>query len=268
VNTTFRHNDVEAMEELEIYNRAIGILDSFHEESEKIIKEIKRPQTWRELTIYNLFRQGSHITFVLLSNSERSKFLNPTYVTELILIGTLGRIVRDIYVNIIYLKTYQFSEEQMKMCWDFQTLCQKINAIKFESVKEADEARIDAETKKEELKAQIDQITFSTKSDLFRGKTEKLLNLVELAQIKEFDKGKFHNEFVYFSQFAHSTAFANSFIEENGINLALVAITYDKIVAYYVGVVYESLELLFPNHHQLSELQILYKDIVHKRWNS
>lgn len=255
------------MPEQEIYNRTIEILDSFHEESEKVIKEIPRPKNWRGLTIYNLFRQSSHIIFTLLSNSEKSKFQNPTYVIELILIGTLGRIVRDIYVNIIYLKTEQFSEEQMKMCWDFQIISQKINAIKFQSGKEADEAKNALEAERDELKAQINLITFSTKSDMLRGKSERLLGLAELAQVKGFHKEKFHNEFIYFSQFAHSTAFANSFIEENGINLALIALTYDKIVAYFVGVVTESLESLYPNHRQFNELKVMYKDIIDKRWN-
>jgi hypothetical protein len=254
------------MPEEHVYEQAINILDNFHEESEKIIKGINSRKNWREQTVFNLFRQGSHIMFALLSNSEKSKFQNPTYVVELIYIGALGRIIRDIYVNIIYLKSNKFSEESMKLCWDFQIVCQKLNTIKY-AIRKEDSADLNSlEIQKSELEIEINKLRFSTKGQLLEGKAEKLLSLQELADLKGFHKDKFHNEFVYFSQFVHSTAFANNFVTEQGINFGLIAATYHKIVAYFVGVVAESIELLCPEHSQLSELQKSYEDIIHSQW--
>jgi hypothetical protein len=259
---------INRMLEQQLYDRAIKILDNFHEESESIIKGIVYRQDWLGNKIYHLFKQGSNITFALLSNSEKSKFQNERYVTELIYIGALGRIIRDIYVNIIYLKTNKFSVKDMKLCWDFQILCQKINAIKY-TVTENDLTELDSlEVQKRELELEIAKINFSTKGELLNGKAEKMLSLKELAEIKGFNKDKFHNEFVYFSQFVHSTAFANSFLTEQGIDFRLVAATYHKIVAYFVGIVTESIELLCPNYPQLDELTKTYKEIIDKRWNT
>ncbi len=255
------------MTEQKIYDRAINILDNFLDESLKVIETIPPNNLWKEQLIYKLYKQSSHIAFALLSHTDKSKYQSEKYVSDIILIGALGRIIRDIYVNIIYLKTDKFSEKDMKTVWDFQVLYQKINLTHFEGIKDYTETLKQLEAERDSLKQQIDGITFSTKGQVLMGKDEKLLSLQDLADIKQFHKGKFHTEFAFFSQFSHSTAFANHFIKSNGIPLTIIAATYDRIVAYFVGIVAESIELLLPDHKDLEYLQKQYKDIIANRWN-
>lgn len=254
------------MTEQRIYNRAIEILDNFYEESAKILKDIPEQITWKDNAILTLFRQSSHILFALLSNTEKSKYLNSYYVTELIYIGSLGRIIRDIYVKIIYIKTNSFPDEIMKLCWDYQVICQKINVTKFQLTEEFKDEIENLKKEKDNFKDQLEKYHFSTKGQVLQGKEEKLLSLQELANIKGFDKEKFENEFVFFSQFSHSTAFANNFITKKGVPFSLIAATYHKIVAYYVGIVTESIDLFLPNHEHIELLKKQYDKLINVQW--
>lgn len=259
---------VISMTEQRLYDRAIGILDNFYSESIEILKDISDQNTWKENAILTLFRQASHILFALLSNTEKSKYLNSTYVTELIYIGSLGRIIRDIYVKIIYLKTDRFPDEIMKLCWDYQVLCQKINATKFELTEEFKDEIAGLKKEKDNIKDQLENYEFSTKGQVLQGREEKLLSLQEIANFKGFDKERFENEFVFFSQFSHSTAFANNFITKQGVPFSLIAATYHKIVAYYVGVVTESIALFLPNHEHIEILKEQYNKIIKIQWTN
>lgn len=255
------------MTEREIYDRAINILDNFLGESFRVIETIPPDSNWKEQLINKLFKQSSHLVFALLSHSDKSKYQSDTYVSDIILIGALGRIIRDIYVNIIYLKTDIYSEKDMRAVWDFQVLYQKLNLIQFEDVNNYTEQRKQLENERDSLQRQIEAIMFSTRGRVLDGKEEKLLSLKELAEIKQFHKGKFNSEFEFFSQFSHSTAFANHFTKSEGIPLNIIAATYDRIVAYFVGIVAESIDLLLPDHKDLPYLQKQYKDIIANRWN-
>jgi hypothetical protein len=254
------------MTETKIYERAVTILDNFYGECLEIIKTIPQREQWKKQAIFTLFRQASNIIFALLSKTEKSKYLNSTYVTELIYIGTLGRIVRDIYVKIIYLRTTSFSDETMRLCWEFQIICQKLNVTKYELNGEFREEFEKLKRKKGQLEEELQKVMFLKKDKFCKEKKKKILSLQELATIKKFDKNKFETEFVFFSQFSHSTAFANSFITEQGVALSLIAATYHKIVAYYVGIVTESIDLFIPNHEQLEQLKIQYEEIIKVQW--
>ncbi len=155
----------------------------------------------------------------------------------------------------------------MKAAWNFQIIYQKLNLTRFEEMENYSENRKQLEEEKESLRRQLNALKFSTEGQVFCGKDEKLLSLQELAVIKKFHKEKFHSEFSFFSQFSHSTAFANHFIKSSGISLSLIAATYDRIVPYFVGIVTESIELLLPGHTELEYLQMRYKEIIANRWN-
>lgn len=230
------------MNEQKFYKDAIKLLDDSFEQAENALDQELATTNWKERTIYFQFRQSTHILFALLSNSTDSKFKNPNHVIDIVLIGMLGRLIRDIYVNIIYLRTTVFSEENMKSCWEYQIVCQKLNAIKFENLESNDNRIIQLEIVKSSLKQKLKNIKFSTKGEVFKGKSEKLLSLQELSDIYGFNKDKFHNEFIYFSQFAHSSAFANSFVTDDGVYLGIIAATYDRILAYYTGILAEVFE--------------------------
>lgn len=251
------------MDSQKIYSRAIGILDNFFEESNKGIETLQIENNWKSQTIYQLYKQSSHLMFCLLSNSEESKFRNDFYITEMILYGSLGRILRDIYVSIIYLKTEKYTEYEMQLCWNYQITLHKLNIIKYSNDKLSIET---FELQKLGLKNQLDLLNFNTKQKVFQGREEKLLTIDELAEIKEFDVTLFNDEFKYFSQFSHSTAFANSLTNNGSINLMVIADMYDRIVAYYIGIITESIETLTPNHHQISELNSHYKNIIKAKW--
>jgi hypothetical protein len=266
INTDVRRKHFKTLTEQRIYERAVQILDDFYTESRDIIPTIMERTSWKEDAIFRLFKQSSHILFALLSNTQNSKFKNENYVVELIYIGSLGRIIRDIYLKIIYLRTNKFSDEEMKLCCDYQIICQKLNVTKFEAKGGFHDAIMQLEIEKDEVKRQLELISFSTKGQVFQGKEEKLLSLKELADLKNFDKDKFEGEFSFFSQFSHSTAFANNFITSRGVSLSIIAATYHKIVAYYVGTVTEAIDLFIPDHKQIVILKEQYKEIIRVQW--
>lgn len=252
---------------LHFYNRAVEILDHFYEESSKVYSEIDKPSNWKQLAIWKGFKQANNIMFCILSNTDISKHVKDIYVTDLIIIGSLGRIIRDLYVLIAYLKTNKYSESQMKLCWDYQVNDRKLVITKYtETGKYVDQIKHVLKYK-EKLRKQIEQISFANKSSVLRGKDEKMLTSTELADELGFDNDKFYNEFIYFSQFSHATAFSNHLITDEGVDLAMFAHTYDIIVAYYVGLIYESVSLLKPSQEDLPILQEQYEEIIKKRWN-
>jgi hypothetical protein len=255
------------MKEKEIYDRAVSILDNYLVESQTVLSIIENTNDWKKGLIHKLFRQSSHILYALLSNSENSTFQNSLIVKDPIVMGSLGRIIREIYVNIIYLKTNRFPEDQMKLCWDFQTVCQQLNVVEYEAL-EGVETQIEfLKNHKEKLLNGVKSIKCKTISQILQGKEEKLLSLEELAAEKGFHRNKFYREFQFFSQFSHSTAFANSFIIDGKVSITLIAGIYDRIVPYYVGIVTEALHSLLPDYEHLSYLQIKYKEIILNRWN-
>jgi hypothetical protein len=252
-----------------LYTRAIIILDDEFEQTTNLLNLEITMLTWREKMIYAQLKQSSHILFALLSNSEESKFQNSRYVSDIILFGTLGRIIRDIYVNIIYLKTSKHSIELMESCWNYQIAKQKLIALSFENIDRNQEAINKIEQEEQNLKSILIDVSFETKPQVLQGKSEKLLNLEELAEVKGFNKKRFHNEFVFFSQFAHSTAFANSFITEKGTYSGLIAAIYDRVVAYYTGIFVETMEIFNPTQEKIDDLKrIYYDEIIGKRWNN
>jgi hypothetical protein len=255
------------MTELEILKKNINLLDNFYETARNDLGQIQQQDSWLTQTILDFFKQSTHITFCLLSNSEGSKFRNENYVIDIVLIGTLGRLLRDIYLNIIYLKSTDFSTEDMKACWDFQIICQQFKLVQFEKDEIFDEYRRKLEVEKDALYKKISQLESHSKKKVLDGKYEKLLTLQRLAEIKGFNKDKFENEFGFFSQFSHSTAYANSFIQPDGLRLNIVAIVYDKLLAYFIAIIVESLELLKPDHPDLASLKIAYNEIIKIRWN-
>lgn len=255
------------MTEAEYYKSTIDILDNLLEVSIET-ELIENALGWRELNIYKQFKQAKHIIFCLLSNTEESKYQNQTdhYVTELILVGSLGRIVRDNYVNIAYLTSKKFSIEEMQICWDYQIELKRTTLFEFTDKTGFEDAFAKSEEKKTELKGKLDQLSFSFKDQVFCGKYEKLLSLKEIAIEKGFDKNKFYREFQFFSQFVHTTPFANNLTTLNGISKGFLANVYDKIVPYYMGIITETLELLIPNHKRLSEFQDHYIKFREGRW--
>ncbi len=155
----------------------------------------------------------------------------------------------------------------MKACWDFQIICQQFKLVQFEKDEIFDEYRRKLEVEKDALYKKISQLESHSKKKVLDGKYEKLLTLQRLAEIKGFNKDKFENEFGFFSQFSHSTAYANSFIQPDGLRLNIVAIVYDKLLAYFIAIIVESLELLKPDHPDLASLKIAYNEIIKIRWN-
>ena len=255
------------MTENEFYKKSLEILENFLDESRSEIVSIKTPQIWKERLVYFQFNQSINICYALLSNSEGSKFQNDTYVIELSFIGTIGRLLRDIYVNIIYLKSSIFSESDMQLCWNYQIVAQKLNTIAYDFDTHFEAEISSLKSEKETLKSALKNIPTSTIGKILQGKEDKLLSITDLSSIKGFNVKKFQNEFGYFSQFAHNTAFANNYLTEKGVRLDIIAITYHRIVPYFVGIVYESLELLNPKHPQLLDLKVHYEQIITTRWN-
>ncbi len=255
------------MTENEFYKSTIDILDNLLEESIET-ELIANQDNWKEQNIYKQFKQAKHIMFCLLSNTEESKYQNKTdyYVTELILVGSLGRIIRDNYVNIAYLTSVKFSIEEMKLCWDYQIEFKKSTLFEFVNKVGYEEAFAKIEVRKSELKAKLDLLTFSTKGQVCKGNDGKLLSLQEIADEKNFNRDKFYKEFELFSQFVHTTPFANFLITPNGIDKGFLAAIYDKIIPYYVGIVAETFELLAPNHRRMEELRNHYSKFLVGRW--
>jgi hypothetical protein len=251
-----------------IYSRNIGLLDNFLEESLKEVRSISSQQEWKKVIIHRLFSQATNVMFCLLSNSEESKFQNESYVTDAVLFGALARIVRDIYLNIVYLKTNALSDEQMKACWRYQVVRQKIKTIKHTGISAQPEL-LQLGTERTILEKILDTIPFCDnqhKKSVYNGRCERALNLAQIANIKGFDEDYFKSEFVFFSQFAHSTAYANNFQVDEGIPQGLVTAIYDKVIAYFIGIAVESIELLLPAHPQLQILLISYQEVIKNRW--
>lgn len=250
-----------------LYNKSIQVLDNFLAESfDNFSTPTPTTTSWKLQAVYKLAIQSNHIMFCLLSNSEWSKFISTRYVTEPVLVGALTRVIRDIYVQIIYLKTEVYSEDEMKWCWDYQVCNKKLKIIEFENQSEVKVEISIVKKQKDELFQKIGNLNFSTKGNVLRGKDEKMLSLQEIADLKGFHKEKFYNEFIFFSQFSHATAFANEMIIENSFDFNLLVAIYDKIVPYYVGLVYEALSLLKPTHSQLPEMLVQYQKIIEERW--
>lgn len=255
------------MTETEYYKKSIDILDNLLEVSIET-HFVENTLDWRKLNIYKQFKQAKHIIFCLLSNTEGSKYQNQTglYVTELILVGSLGRIVTDNYVNIAYLTSKKFTIEEMQICWDYQIELKRSYLFEFINKSGFEDAFAKSEEKKIELRRKLDQLNFSTKGQVFQGNEGKLLSLKEIAEEKGFNKDKFEREFKFFSQFIHTTPFANNLITSNGVSLGFLAVVYDKIVPYYMGIVAETLELLAPNHIRLDEFRIHHTKFREGRW--
>lgn len=250
----------------ELYQSSVKRLDNFYQETQIGLIEGGPPNNWKGETIFNLLHQSTNILFVLLNHTEGSEYQSNPFITEQVLIGSLGRIFRDIYVNIIYLTTNKFSEDDMKTCWSYQIACQKLNITKYLPEKDTN-YRLNWKLDKENLEARLKELSFSTKSQVLQGKCERLLSISELAEIKGFNKDIFTNEFEYFSQFSHSTAFANSISKPGHGDKRVLAITYFKILIYYIGIVTEALKFITPNHTELFRLEAFYNEQIKKFWN-
>jgi hypothetical protein len=253
--------------EKEIHESNIALLDSFHEQSRTEAELIPQQNDWIKENVLDLFKQSNNITFCLLSNTIESKFRNQEYVTDIVLFGSLGRILRDIYVKIIYLKSTDYSEIAMRACWDYQIVYHELKLIEFETSEDLTQYKIDLMSTKEKLLSEIKNINFKKIDDVIKGKDEKLVTIDRLAEIKGFNKARFTNEFSFFSQFSHSTAYANSLNKPNGIKTGMLAIVYDKLIAYYIAIIVESLSILSPKHHQLDDLKMGYDSIINRKWN-
>ena len=255
------------MDSNKYYSESIKLLDNFLEETQEVLIPLSPEfKSWKERIIFNLLNQSSTNLYILLSNSDKSQFVKEKFGLDPVFIGAIGRILRDIYVNIIYLKSDIYSADQMQDCWNYQIdfTRKKLTSLLGDTGDNRELEILDE--KIQENLNKLNVLTFETKGRVIQGLDEKLLSLNQLANLKNFDKHKFHTEFSYFSQFTHSTAFANNLITEKGIDFNVIADLYGRIVPYYVGIVTECLESFDPDHIQYQDLNNNYEKIISKRW--
>ena len=251
----------------EFYSEPIAILDSYLTEGRSKVIDLREGEEWKEENILKFYKQSLRILYCLLSNTDKSKFANNELVIDINLVGTLGRTLRDIYVKILYLKSNEYCSEHMQVCWEYQVALHKKKLLSLCDNEKEFEIPEKFEQDFNRLKLKINTLKFDTKGQVCDGKEEKMISKKKLAELNGINDKKFDQEYSYFSQFTHSSAFSNSLIIEDRISLGILAETYRRIVAYVVGITVETWEIFSPNHTQLDEARSQYNDLKKNHWN-
>jgi hypothetical protein len=155
----------------------------------------------------------------------------------------------------------------IKKCWNYQDVYQRINFLTADHThrsKTLTQYRKKRKRIGETLKNHINDSKLRKK--IFDGMEHRLMWPAELVKFKGIDEKKFQAEYTFFSQFAHSTAFANSFIGVNGISADMYNYIYDRIVAYVITITSEALQELSPQHPQLNQLKQNSDKAILRNW--
>lgn len=253
------------------YNKLVKAIDNLYEINYKTYVNYKTlVNDWKYYYIHSIVIQSTNIVKSILRDIPGSKFTQMDCVNELTLIGSSTRLVRDLYITLIYLKYCDKPNEDMRICWEYQILHRHISTYNYslDFAKEATEKvflKLNAE--KEQLRKIIDKMpNFSTKGALLIGKEEKMISSKELYEIKNFKSERLEKDFIYLSQFAHSTAFAMG-VKRTENNLISVDIIIKKLFSYYLGITSESLDIFFPDYEETDKIRTEYLRNCLYRWN-
>lgn len=252
----------------EKYSLFVGILDQLLGFNREVYKVPIPCSNWRQESVAYFIKQSIQIMTCILKNTKGSNYENDEIVEEPIITGALGRIISDIYIKILYLNVSNKPDDQMKLCWEYQSNKSKISVTEFEfqfAPEEVQEIRNRIQSKVDFQSGEIKKLKFKTKGEVLSGKNELMLQVEEIGELKGFNAKKFKSDYNYFSKFTHASAFSlNMAIVHKSIGVLTPLL--DKIVANYIGLTYEALVNLYPKHEHMDFIAEQYSKAIKKNW--
>jgi hypothetical protein len=156
----------------------------------------------------------------------------------------------------------------MYKCWEFQRIQRLIKISEHEIKYDLSYSDIinSLIKKEDELRSEIKSFPdFFTKDKVLDGMEEKMINHIGIATLINVDPKKIDADFIYLSQFSHSTSFATDIRIRKNTLLSLIPIL-DKLCFYFFGITYEVLEIHNPKFEHIQLIKDGYFKGLNEKW--